>query len=152
MKKMILIGLLLMTSQSSMAAGLINEMQMCQALISFVEKKLNPAPQNYDKNDVNNVLKGLAAYDQYIQRDIITPGLLQFSKGNAAKAKQLQQQINDYKKTVVKQLEARYQAKRLFTDQAVAMNNCTKKAVPKGQDLESLKVALKTMVKLAQTN
>ena len=62
----------------------------------------------------------------------------------------MQEQVDTYKKTLVKQLEDRYQQNRLFTDQAIAVNNCAKKAVPSGQELEELKEALNMMVKLAK--
>lgn len=145
-----IVGLLLIFSKSPMAAGLINDMQSCQALIDFVDNKLDSGPSNYDKGDVKKVRTGLESYNQYIQREIVSPGLLQFNNGDKAKANQMQKQIDTYKKTLVKQFEARYPQNRLFTDQAIAVNNCAKKAVPSGQELEELKEALNLMVKLAK--
>jgi len=145
-----IVSLLLIFSKSPMAAGLINDMQSCQALINFVDNKLDSVPSNYDKGDVKKVRTGLESYNQYIQREIVSPGLLQFNNGDKAKANQMQKQIDTYKKTLVKQLEARYPQNRLFTDQAIAVNNCAKKAVPSGQELEELKEALNLMVKLAK--
>lgn len=145
-----IVGLLLIFSKSPMAAGLINDMQSCQALINFVDNKLDSGPSNYDKGDVKKVRTGLESYNQYIQREIVSPGLLQFNNGDTTKANQMQKQIDTYKKTLVKQFEARYPQNRLFTDQAIAVNNCAKKAVPSGQELEELKEALNLMVKLAK--
>jgi hypothetical protein len=145
-----IVGLLLIFSKSPMAAGLINDMQSCQALIDFVDNKLDSGPSNYNKGDVKKVRTGLESYNQYIQREIVSPGLLQFNNGDTTKANQMQKQIDTYKKTLVKQLEARYPQNRLFTDQAIAVNNCAKKAVPSGQELEELKEALNLMVKLAK--
>ena len=133
-----------------MAAGLINEMQSCQALIDFVDIKLDSAPSNYDKDDVKKVRKGLGSYNQYIQREIVSPGLLEFNSGDEDKANQMQQQVDTYKTSLVKQLEARYPKNRLFTDHAIAINNCANKSVPSGGELEELKEALNLMVKLAK--
>ena len=90
MKKIIIVGLLLIFSKSPMAAGLINDMQSCQALINFVDNKLDSVPSNYDKGDVKKVRTGLESYNQYIQREIVSPGLLQFNNGDKAKANQMQ--------------------------------------------------------------
>ena len=150
MKKILIVGLLLAWSQSILAASLINEMQSCQALIDFVDNKLDSAPSNYVKADVQKVRKGLRAYHQYIQNQIVSPGLLEFNGGDKDKANQMQTQVDAYKETLVKQLNVRYPETRLFTDHAVALNNCAKKSVPSGKDLDDLKEALNVMVKLAQ--
>jgi len=145
-------ALLLLIPQLSMAAGLINDMQSCQGLIEFIDKKLDSAPSKYEKSHVKKVRKGLEGYNQYIQREIVWPGLLQFNGGDKTKANDMQKQIEAYKQTLVKQLDARYPQNRLFTDQAIAVNNCAKKAVPSGQELEGLKEALTIMVELAKMN
>ena len=64
----------------------------------------------------------------------------------------MQKQVDAYKSTLVKSFKTRYTANRIYTDQAIAVNNCAKKAVPAGQALEDLKEALNLMVKLAQMN
>ena len=149
MKKILIIGLLLIVSKSTLAAGLINEMQSCQAFIDFIDNKLNSAPSTYDPEDVKKVREGLGTYNQYIQRQIVSPGLLEFNGGDKDKANQMQKQVDTYKQTLVKQLEARYPQNRLFTDHAIQVNNCAKKAVPSGGELDELKEALNLMVKLA---
>lgn len=149
MKKILIIGLLLIVSKSTLAAGLINEMQSCQAFIDFIDNKLNYAPSTYDPEDVKKVREGLGTYNQYIQRQIVSPGLLEFNGGDKDKANQMQKQVDTYKQTLVKQLETRYPQNRLFMDHAVQVNNCAKKAVPSGGELDELKEALNLMVKLA---
>ena len=62
----------------------------------------------------------------------------------------MQKQVDTYKQSLVKQLEARYPKNRLFTDHAIAVNNCAKKAVPAGAELDELKEALNLMIKLAK--
>lgn len=150
MKKILIIGLLLVVSKSPLAAGLINEMQSCQALINFVDNKLTLPPSNYDQEDVQNIRKGLGTYNQYIQRQIVSPGLLKFNGADKDKANQMQKQVDTYKQTLVKQLEARYPQNRLFMDHIIAVNNCAKKAVPSGKELDELKEALNLMIKLAK--
>ena len=65
-------------------------MQSCQGLIDFLDNKLASAPEKYAKSDVDNVRKGLEGYNQYIQSDIVTPGLLKFNGGDATKADAMQ--------------------------------------------------------------
>ena len=84
-----IIGLLLIVSKSPMAAGLTNDVQSCQALIEFIDNKLDSAPSNYPEGDVKKVREGLNTYNQYIQREIVSPGLLQFNGGYKAKANQI---------------------------------------------------------------
>ncbi|MEP0174955.1 MAG: hypothetical protein ABJH28_10685 [Paraglaciecola sp.] len=152
MKKLIMAGLLVTVSQSSMAVGLVNDMQLCQGVIEFVDNKLKKAPGHYDKADVKTVRQGLEAYNQYIQREIVAPGLLKFNGGDAEKTKQMQKQVDAYKSTVVNQLQSRYPQENLLTDHAISVNDCAKQAVPSGKDLDRLKDAVNTMVKLAQMN
>ena len=140
---------MLIVSKSTLAAGLINEMQSCQAFIDFIDNKLNSAPSTYDPEDVKKVREGLGTYNQYIQRQIVSPGLLEFNGGDKDKADQMQKQVDTYKQTLVKQLEARYPQNRLFMDHAIQVNNCAKKAVPSEGELDELKEALNLMVKLA---
>lgn len=135
-----------------LAAPSINEMQGCQAVLDFVSSKLDSAPANYAKADIEVIRKGLAGYNLYIQDEIITPGLLSYNKGDSAKAGLMQQQVNAYKQSLVVGLNSRYQNNRLYTDHAVAINECAKKAVPSGQALQNLKSALNTIVELAKLN
>lgn len=150
LQRAMITALLCLTPQLSTAAGLINDMQACQALIQFVNIKLDSAPATYNNAAITNVRIGLNSYNNYIQTEIVTPGLLQFNGGDATKAEAMQVQVNTYKTTLVKQYEARYPQNRLFTDHAVALNNCAKKAVPAGEALAELKTALNAMVELAK--
>ncbi len=64
----------------------------------------------------------------------------------------MQKQVDMYKLSLVNAYEKKYPANRLYTDYAVAVNNCAKKAVPKGVSLEKLKTSLNTIIKLAKMN
>ena len=139
-------------SMPMFAAPSINDMQGCQGLLDFVDGKLSNAPAKYHTSDVKTVRVGLKQYNDYIQNEIVTPGLVKFNKGNISKANAMQKQVDAYKLTLVKGLKTRYPQNRLFMDHAVAVNNCAKKAVPSGQALENLKAALNTMVKLSKLN
>lgn len=130
----------------------VNDMQGCQALLEFVDYKMDTAPKKYAKADVKTVKTGLAVYNDYIQSDIVTPGLLAYTGGDSAKAGELQSQVDNYKKTVIAQYKRRYPQDRVFMDHAVSINNCAKQAVPSGAELEALKSSLETLVRLAQMN
>lgn len=150
LKKPILLMLALMVPQMSLAAGLINDMQSCQGLIDFIDTKLDSAPSHYSEDKVATVREGLAGYSRYIQSEIITPGLLQATGGDQAKADAFQEQVNAYRSKLSKGFQARFPQERLFMDHAIAVNNCAKMAVPSGQTLEALKDALNTMMELAR--
>ena len=150
LKKFTITFILLVISSQLIAAPLVNDMQACQGMISFIEAKLESASSKFEAEDVKTIRKGLEGYDQYIQQEIITPGLLKFNGGDEAKANLMQTQVDGYKKTLVKSLQVRYPQNRLFYDHVVAVNNCSKKAVPSGQALEDLKVAFATLVKLTK--
>ena len=151
MLKKLFILIVIGSSSSILSASLINDMQGCQAVLKFVDMKLADAPKSYAPEDVKLVRKGLKTYDTYIQKEIVTPGLLQFNGGDKAKARTMQDQVDTYKSQLVAGFEKRYPQAGLKTDHAISVNECAKKAVPEGADLEALKKAVETMVKLAQT-
>lgn len=57
----------------------VNDMQQCQALIDFIEQKLSNPPAKYKSDLVDTAKLGLGKYDDYIQSDIVTPGLIEFN-------------------------------------------------------------------------
>lgn len=152
LKKILIVVVFLIVPQLSLADRLINDMQACQGLIEFVDKRLDSAPAGYDKENIAKVRKGLDAYNQYIQNEIVSPGLLQFNGGDKAKADGMQKQVDTHKQSLVKQFEARYPGNKLFSDHAIALNSCAKQAAPDAQALEDLKVALHAILSLAKVN
>ena len=141
---------LLFTPLVSVASPSVNDMQQCQGLLDFLDHRLASTPAEYSVSDVVKVRKGLASYNEYIQWEIVSPGLLAFSGGNRTKAQELQNQVDAFKESIVQAYQTRYSGSHLYTDHAVAVNNCAKKAVPSGPALEELKQAVETMVKLAR--
>ena len=150
--KLCIAGFASALSVSAFSAPSINDMQSCQALLDFVDVKLKDSSASYPTADIKAIRNGLEQYNAFIQDTIITPGLLQYNAGDATKANDMQKQVDAYKLTLVNALNARYPDKRVYTDHAVAINNCAMKAVPSGEALEDLKVALTTLLKLAQSN
>ena len=152
LKKILLaFGFSLVLSSSSFASPSINDMQSCQALLDFVDEKLS-TNSKYSVNDVKTVKNGLNQYNEYIQKEIVTPGLIKFNAGDITKAKAMQKQVDDYKLSLVNAYKKRYVENRMYTDYAIAINNCAKKAVPSGEALENLKASLNTIIKLAKMN
>ncbi len=143
-------GCLFMAPQLSMATPSINDMQSCQGLLDFIDSRLDSVASQYEAADVKSVKAGLKGYNQYIQREIVSPGLLKFNGGDANKSAQMQKQIDNYKASVVVNFKKRYSENKLFADQVVALNDCTKKSVPSGQELEGLKQAFATMMKMTK--
>ena len=133
-------------------SALINEMQACQGLLIYIDNKLNTAPPEYPSDKVMKVRKGLKQYNEYSQDQIVAPGLLQFNAGDAAKAKAMQLQVDTYKTSILKGMQARDSSSKITSNHAISINNCAKKAVPSGQALENLKFAINTLIELAQLN
>lgn len=151
MKKTMIVALLCSMPMLSQGAGLVNEMQTCQGLMDFLDKKLDSAPSKYDSDDVEKIRKGLKSYHQYAQKKVITPELLKAAGGDQSGADKFQDQVNDYRELLVKQYSQRYPGNELKTDHAIAINNCTKKLMPTGAALDELKTSLQLMIKLART-
>ncbi|MFD2205446.1 hypothetical protein [Kiloniella antarctica] len=141
---------LMVLTQPTVAEPSINNMQGCQALLDFVDTKLENAPASYGSSEIATVRQGLSNYNAFIQKEIITPGLIKFSNGDQGKADALQEQVDVYKSTLVKSYSEKYPQNRLFMDHVVALNNCTKQAVPTGADLQSLKDAMQAMIALTK--
>ncbi|NQZ05731.1 MAG: hypothetical protein HRT35_01090 [Algicola sp.] len=145
---LILSAATLITFQASAAKPSINEMQTCQGLIDFVTLKLDNLPAKYNEDDVEIVQKGLRAYNKYIQKTFVNPGLLKFSNGNQNKADGLQKKVDVYKASVVKSYQNQYPYNKLSRGFVESLNKCTRKAVPAGNDLESLKTSFVKMLEL----
>lgn len=148
----LLTGLACTFTMPVMATASINEMQSCQGLLDFLDSQLDVSSSKYSSTDIDVIRKGLKLYNQHIQEKIVTPGLIKFSTGDKAQAKALQEQVDAYKLTLVNSFKARYPEPRLYMDQAVALNNCTQKAVPADEALDDLKAAMNMIVKLAKMN
>lgn len=138
-------------SQTVQSKPSINTMQTCQALLDFLEFKLQDVPAEYPLNKVKKVREGLIQYNEFIQKDIITPKLLQLNPGNKEKANSMQIKIDEYKAFLFDSYTKRFSTPHLVTDFAISVNNCAKEAVPSGEALENLKYAINTIVELAQT-
>ncbi|WP_017932061.1 hypothetical protein [Robiginitomaculum antarcticum] len=144
----LLLSMIVLAPATSARAN-INDMQGCQAMIMFVDGKLDTVKGK--KAQVKAVRKGLNAYDRFIQNTVISPGLLEFNSGDKGKASVMQGQVDAYKSGLVAQLNKRYPQGGMFTDYAASLNNCAKKAVPSGGALEDLQAALETITALAQS-
>ena len=145
---LILASIILLYSQISHARPSINDMQTCQGLIDFITLKLENLPSKYDKDDVEIAQKGLSTYNKYIQNTFVTPGLLKFSNGNQKKADTLQKQVDVYKESVVKSYQNQYPYNKISRGFVESLNQCTQKAVPAGNDLDTLKASFIKMVEL----
>lgn len=151
-KKFLLAAALTGVTQLTFASPSINDMQGCQAVIDFVEQKMADTHSVYRSEDIDIVLKGVQAYNNYIQNDIVTPGLLKYAEGNTAKAEGLQQQVDIYKKGLVANLDKKFTGNRIYSDVAISLNNCAKMSVPSGSALEDLKASLLKIIELSKSH
>lgn len=140
----------LMCSPVIIAAGpSINEINSCLALVDFVDIKLDESSDQYDAGDMVRIHKGLSAYSEFLQHDIITPKLLSMYGGNADRAKLMQRLFERQRKSFFRHLNERYTQKKLLTDYASAINDCSGKTRLSVEVAEALKAALDNMEMLA---
>ncbi|PCJ33159.1 MAG: hypothetical protein COA90_00565 [Gammaproteobacteria bacterium] len=158
-KNHIIIASLFMLSLSTAATAAptasANDMQGCQAYISFINDKVDSTSKKYPTDELAKIKSGLNIYNNYIQTEVITPTLNKLSSNNAEKVAEYQQQIDSANAQIVKSLHASYPQDRFFMDFAVSINDgCVKKSVPAegSSDYQSLETALKLIIKLARQN
>lgn len=136
-------------ASSALAKPSVNDVQQCQAVLDFTVERINSV-KKYTKADQKTVTSALNTYNAFLQSEHVDPGLLEFTKGDKAAAKEYQTQIDAYKKTLISALKSRHPQAQIFTDQAVAINNCYT-AAPMGDDkTPMMKTALETIIKLAK--
>ena len=126
----------------------INDAQQCQAVIDFTIARIGGVDK-YDAEKVATITAGLTQYEAFLQSDHIDPGLLAFTGNDAAKAAEFQTQIDAYKAQIVTALNAKHPQPRIFTDQAVAIDNCYTAAPMDAAGTEVMTTTLQTLLALA---
>lgn len=143
------LALTTLTALPAHAKMSVNKAQECQAVLEFTIERVKSV-KKYDKADVKTVVKGLKAYEAFLQTDLVNPGLLEFTGGDKKAAAEYQKQIDTYKAQLVTAFKAKHPQDRIFTDQAVAINNCYT-AAPMGDDkLQMMTDSVQGIVALAQ--
>ncbi|WP_427453388.1 hypothetical protein [Litorimonas sp. WD9-15] len=151
MKRAILLSGILLALPVAAAAQKpsLNVVQQCQAVLDFTSERVGDV-KAYDQADVKTVQKGLDAYNAFLQAEHIKPGLLEFTGGDQTAAKDYQTQIDAFKEQIVTGLKAKHPQARIFTDQAIAINNCYEQAPMDASQTPMMKNALETIIKLAR--
>lgn len=128
----------------------INELNSCLALVEFVDNKIDKFAEHYAPADMVIVHNGLSAYKNYLQHDLITPKLLSMYGGNKAQTKLMQRLFDRQKTTFFKHLNERYSERKLFTEYAAAINDCTSNARIRPEVAKPLNIALDKMMVMAR--
>ena len=137
------------SSVSAQAKINVNDAQQCQAVLDFTIERIESV-EKYDKVNVKMVTTALREYENFLQTNHVTPGLVEFTKGDKAAAKDFQTQIDVYKGKVIQGLKVRHPQERIFTDQAVAISNCYTAAPMDAAKLEEMTAAVRMIVTLAK--
>ncbi|MEP3656045.1 MAG: hypothetical protein ABJO36_14210 [Litorimonas sp.] len=145
------LAILLVTASSLTAEAKmsVNQAQECQAVLDFTIERVESVGK-YNKADVKTVTKGLRAYEAFLQSEHVTPALMVFTKGDQKAAADYQIQIDAYKAQIVNGLKAKHPQERIFTDQAVAINNCYTAAPMSDDKLQMMTDAVQGIVVLAK--
>lgn len=128
----------------------INEMNSCVALVDFVDTKLDEFADQYPADEITLVHKGLSGYSDYLKEDVISPKVLQMYGGNATQAALMHRLFDKQKATFFKHLNERYTKKKLFTEYAAAINDCSAKTRLSAGTAKDLNVALDLMIRHAR--
>lgn len=146
-KKIVLITSLIF-SPILMAAPLsINSIHSCVALVDFVNSKVEGADKTYSSDEKEVIHKGLSAYSEYLDKDVINPKLLKLYGGNATQANLMKKLFSRQQRTFTQYLDDRYAERKLPTDYAVGIQECAVKTGSQGDAALSLKKTLNTMSK-----
>ncbi len=148
-KNLIFIASLMCPLGANAAEPSINEINACLALVDFVDTKLDEFSDQYDVGNMVLIHKGLSAYSEFLQHDIITPKLLSMYGGNADRAKLMQRLFERQRQSFFRHLNERYTQKKLLVDYASAINDCSGKTRLSVEVAETLKAALDNMKTLA---
>ncbi|MBW8184066.1 hypothetical protein [Shewanella nanhaiensis] len=127
-----------------------NDIHSCRAHLDFItESNLNPVPSQYSSSDITQIRKSLAEYNQDIMDKYLEPALQEESGGDADKLKLMKDKIVQNHRIIVKNLEARYQDKRIYMELVLAVDNCIKSVRPSDNLNEELNKTVNTMLSLA---
>lgn len=150
-KKYLFFVISLLCSPAMFAANpSINELNSCLALVEFVDIKLDNFADHYAAEDMVIVHSGLSAYKNHLQNDVIPPKLLSMYGGNESQAKLMQRLFDRQKETFFKHLSERYSEKKLFTEYAAAINDCTENTRIRPEVAKPLNTALDKMIVMAR--
>ncbi len=149
--KNLIFAINLLCSPALLAANAsINELNSCVALVDFVDAKLDNFASHHAVEDMAVVHSGLSAYKDFLQNDVITPKLLSMYGGNEAQAKLMQKLFDRQRATFFKHLSERYTEKKLFTEYAAAINDCTANTRIRPDVAKPLHTALDKMIVMAR--
>lgn len=140
----------LLSSQQALAKPTFRDMVGCQSYLNFVQIKLEDTHERYDAADIELMTKGLSSFDNHIQKSFVDPELLAFAKGDPAKAKELQVNVDLSKEKAIFGHNSRHPYKHLSMHLVQEIDKCTQKTMPTGSDLEALIASLKKMLELIQ--
>lgn len=150
-KKHLMFVISLLCSPAMFAASpSINELNSCLALVEFVDNKLDNFAEHHTADDMATVHSGLSAYKNYLQNDVIKPKLLSMYGGNESQAKLMQRLFDRQKATFFKHLSERYSERKLFTEYAAAINDCTANTRIRPEVAKPLNTALDRMIVMAR--
>lgn len=151
LKKLLFIVSVLCSSVSLSTAGpSINQLNSCLALVDFVDIKLNSHTEHYSAADMARVHKGLALYSKFLQEDVITPKLEGMYGGNKTQARLMQKLFDRQRKTFLHHLNERYTEKKLLTDYAASINQCSSNTRLRPDTAKALNTAMNTIIKMAK--
>lgn len=139
-------------TNTAFAEPSLREAQACQGVMLFLDDRLDKAEDIYPARSIKLVRKGLEEYSAYIDNDVMPALIKQYAQGDSAKQNTLEKQIDAANINIVNQYNQRYQDNRLYTDFAMAINECAKQGVisQDPDEQENLKAALLEIIELAK--
>ncbi|WP_101111621.1 hypothetical protein [Vibrio sp. vnigr-6D03] len=139
----------ILTFQSVASAATFKEVHDCQAhLHLLVNDKLKPAPPQYPAGEIESIRQELKKYDDFIEQTIIAPALAEASSGDASKYQEIGEKISKNKVILTTNLKKRFPENRIYMEQVLAIDTCSKAIRLKGDAKKSLDNAVNSMLRL----
>ncbi|GLQ75934.1 hypothetical protein [Vibrio penaeicida] len=134
--------------QSVASAATFKEVQDCRAHLHFlVNDRLKSSPPQYPAGEIENIRQELKKYDDFIEQTIITPAIAEASNGDTSKYKEIGEKISKNKAILTTNLKKRFPENRIYIEQVLAIDTCSKAIRLKGEAKKSLDDAVSSMLR-----
>lgn len=130
-------------------AHVVHKMQMCLAIIHFVDEKLADSPKSHPAGKVKQAREGLKAYSRFINEDVVDESLKVIVKNDGVMFAQYRESFNDKQIELIEKMRVQIPAGPVAPDHAQAIEACMKKVKPEGDELKNLNTGVEALKALA---
>lgn len=130
-------------------ADVVYKMQMCLAIIHFVDEKLADSPKSHPAKKVQQAREGLKTYSKFINEDVVDESMKVIVKNDAVMFAQYRENFNNKQKELIEKMRVQIPAGPVAPDHAQAVEACMTKVKPEGDELKTLNTGVEALKALA---